>query len=171
MRRVRYQVAMSLDGYIASPKGDYDWIPRGPDVDFAAMFRQFDTLLMGRRTYEDVKRGGPGMTGGLRLVVFSRTLRQSDCPDVTLVAERPAEAVNALRAQEGKDIWLFGGGSLFRSLLDLGVVDAVEVAVVPVLLGEGVPLLPPPARQTKLKLTGHKLYPETGIISLEYAVA
>jgi dihydrofolate reductase len=104
------------------------------------------------------------------MVVFSRTLRQSDCPDATLVAERPAEAVNALRAQEGKDIWLFGGGSLFQSLLNLGVVDAVEVAVVPVLLGGGVPLLPTPARQVKLKLAGHKVYPKTGIVSLEYAV-
>ena len=75
----------------------------------------------------------------------------------------------ALRTEPGKDIWLFGGGSLFRSLLDAGLVDTVEVAIMPVMLGEGIALLPSPARQTKLKLTGHKVY-KTGIVSLEYAV-
>jgi dihydrofolate reductase len=79
------------------------------------------------------------------------------------------ETVAALRAEPGKDIWLFGGGSLFRSLLDAGLVDTVEVAIMPVLLGAGIALLPPPARQTKLKLTGHKVY-KTGIVSLEYSI-
>ena len=88
---------------------------------------------------------------------------------MTVVAEGAEETVAALSAEPGKDIWLFGGGSLFRSLLDAGLVDTVEVAVMPVLLGEGIPLLPPPARQTKLKLTGHKVY-KTGIVSLEYSV-
>jgi len=77
--------------------------------------------------------------------------------------------VAALRAEPGKDIWLFGGGSLFRSLLDSGLVNTVEVAIVPVLLGGGTPLLAPPARQKKLKLTGHKIY-QTGMVSLEYTV-
>jgi dihydrofolate reductase len=88
---------------------------------------------------------------------------------VEIIAEGAEEMLAALRAEPGKDIWLFGGGSLFRSLLDAGLVDTVEVAIMPVLLGEGVPLLPPPARQTKLSLTGHKVY-KTGIVSLEYSV-
>jgi dihydrofolate reductase len=78
--------------------------------------------------------------------------------------------VAGLRAEKSKkDIWLFGGGGLFRSLLEAGLVDTVEVAVIPVLLGGGIPLLPPPAKQVSLKLTGHKVY-KTGIVSLEYAV-
>jgi dihydrofolate reductase len=77
--------------------------------------------------------------------------------------------VTALRAESGKDIWLFGGGSLFRSLLEARLVDTVEVAVVPVLLGEGIPLLPPPARGTKLKLNSHRVY-KAGIVSLEYSI-
>ena len=72
-------------------------------------------------------------------------------------------------SEAGKDVWLFGGGSLFRSFLDAGLVDTVEVAIMPVLLGGGIPLLPPPAEQTKLKLTGHKVY-KTGIVSLEYTI-
>ena len=99
----------------------------------------------------------------------SRTLRQSDYPELIIVAENAPATLAALRRQSGKDIWLFGGGSLFRSLLDAGFVDTVEIAVIPVLLGGGIPLLAPPARETKLKLTRHKVY-KTGIVSLEYTV-
>lgn len=77
--------------------------------------------------------------------------------------------LTALRKQSGKDIWLFGGGELFRSIAEVKLVDAVEVAVVPVLLGRGIPLLPSPSKRIKLKLTGHKIY-KTGIVSLEYSV-
>jgi dihydrofolate reductase len=78
--------------------------------------------------------------------------------------------VAALRRKEGKDIWLFGGGDLFRSLLALGLVDTVEVAVIPVLLGGGIPLLPSPAKQAGLTLTGHRVYERTGTVLLEYTV-
>ena len=169
MRRIRYVVAASLDGYIAGPKGEADWIIMDPEIDFGALFEQFDTFLLGRRTFEAMGRAGQGGSPGMKTFVFSRTLRQQDYPGVTIVAEKAEETAAALRAEAGKDVWLFGGGSLFRSFLDAGLVDTVEVAVMPVLLGGGIPLLPPPAKQTKLKLTGHKVY-ETGIVSLEYAI-
>ena len=74
MRRVRYSVAMSLDGYIAGPTGEFDWIPVDPDIDFAALFKDFDTVLMGRKSYEAArKQGGYGMPGP-KAYVFSRTL-------------------------------------------------------------------------------------------------
>jgi dihydrofolate reductase len=171
VRRIRYQVATSLDGYIAGPKGEADWIIMDPDIDFRALFSQFDAVLIGRRTFEGMARGKkkPGAMPGMKTFVFSRTLRQSDYPKVTIIADTAEETVAALRAESGKDIWLFGGGLLFRSLLAAGLVDTVEVAVVPVLLGGGIPLLPPPAEPTKLKLTGHKVY-RTGIVLLEYTV-
>jgi dihydrofolate reductase len=171
MRRIRYQVATSLDGYIAGPKGEADWIFTDPEIDFRALYAQFDAILIGRRTFEGMARGKkkPGAMPGMKTLVFSRTLRPRDYPKITIVAEKAEETLAALRAEPGKDIWLFGGGLLFRSLLDAGQVDTVEVAVIPVLLGGGIPLLPPPARQAKLQLTGHKIY-QTGIVLLEYAV-
>ena len=170
MRKIRYAVAMSLDGYIAGPRGEADWIMTDPEIDFDALYEQFDTLLLGRRTFEAMGRAGQSGTSGMKTIVFSRTLRQQDYPRVTLVSEGVAEMVAALRAAPGKDIWLFGGGVLFATLLDAGLVDTVEVAVIPVLLGGGIPLLPPPAQQTKLKLISHKVYEKTGIVGLEYAV-
>jgi dihydrofolate reductase len=170
MRRIVYSVAMSLDGRIAGPNGEYDWIATDPDIDFKAIFGKFDTLLMGRRTYELVQSQGSPGRGGMTSFVFSRTLHPADHPKVTVVNDNAEAVLTELRAQPGKDIWLFGGGSLFRGLLDLRQVDAVEVAVVPHLLGAGIPFLEPPARQARLKLTGHKVYPKTGTIKLEYAV-
>jgi dihydrofolate reductase len=170
MRSVRYQVATSLDGYIAGPNGEADWIIMDPEIDFSALFEQFDTFLLGRRTFEAMARSRQGVIPGMKTFVFSRTLRQQDYSGVTIVAEGMKEIVAALRAEPGKDIWLFGGGVLFCSLLDAALVDTVEVAIIPVLLGGGIPLLPPPAKQANLKLTGQKVYSKTGIVLLEYSV-
>ena len=168
MRRVRYRVAMRLDGYIAGRKGEFDWIVSDPDIDFAALFAQFDTLLVGRGTFEFMVKHGQATAAGMKIIVFSRTLQQGDDPDVRIVADQGSETVAALRAKPGKDIWLFGGGLLLCSFLDAGLVDTVEAAVIPVLLGGGVPPLPAPAKQTKLKLTGQKRY-GSGIVLLEYS--
>lgn len=170
-RRVRYQVAASLDGFVAGPNGEADWIPMDSDIDFGGLFAQFDTLLMGRRTYEGmVSQGQSGGGFGMKTVVVSRTLKAADHPGVTVIADGLADAVAALKAQPGKDIWLFGGGELFRSLVSLGLVDRVEVALVPVLLGGGIPLAPPPMERTRLRFDGHRLYGKSGIMLLEYAV-
>ena len=169
MRLVRYNVAASLDGYIAGPNGEYDWIPEDPTVDFAAIFARVDTVLVGRRTY-DMMRDGPAgpWAPTTRIYVFSRTLRAEDNPGVTIVSGDAAKIVAELRAEAGTgDIWLFGGGVLFGSLLAAGLVDRVEVTVVPVLVGGGVPLLPPGAPRRALTLTGTHVYP-SGMVSLQY---
>ena len=115
MRRLRYNVAMSLDGFIADEDGGYDWIVQDPTIDFDALFAEFDTLLMGRKTYEVMARQEPGGFPGMEVVVFSRTMAPEDHPGVRVVGDGAAEAVAEMKAAPGKDLWLFGGGVLFRS--------------------------------------------------------
>src|SRR5689334_13461645 len=135
MRHLRYCVAMSLDGFIAGPDGEYDWIVMDPSKDFSALSQEFDTLLMGRRTFE-LALQGPGATmPGMETIVCSRTLKAADHPDVT-ISDDAASTVVVLKSQPGKDIWLFGGAALFRSLLDAQLVDRVEVSVMPIVLSQ-----------------------------------
>jgi dihydrofolate reductase len=171
MRVVRYGGAMSLDGYIAGPNGEYDWIVMDPEMDFAEMMKPFDTFLIGRKTFDAMRQmGNDAMsTPGIQNIVFSRTLKPADAPNVRLETDAE-QVVRALRTQPGKDIALFGGGELFRSLLAAGLVDQVEVAVVPVLLGGGIPLLPSPAPRTKLVLRSQRVYKKSGTVRLEYDV-
>jgi dihydrofolate reductase len=116
-------------------------------------------------------RSRGGGQSGAQTIVFSRTLREEDYPNITIVSENSEQALTDLKAKPGKDIWLFGGGSLFRSLLEARLVDAVEVSVIPVLLGEGIPLLPPKpsSERFRLRLVSSRAF-KTGILSLEYAV-
>jgi dihydrofolate reductase len=159
---------MSLDGFIAGPNGEYDWLAVDPAHDFAAFFKQFDTLVMGRRTYE-LARQGPGATlPGMKTVLCSRTLQVADDPDVTVTADA-VTTVKALKSEPGKDIWLFGGADLFRCLLDSGVVDLVEVKIVPILLSQGIPLLPAGRRSPPLRLEESKPRP-SGVVDLIYTV-
>lgn len=168
-RRVRYSMAVSLDGFIAGPKDEFDWIIMDPTFDFAALFDQFDTFLLGRRTFEVMRQaGGPGMPAGSQTIVFSRSLRQSDYPDVMITSD-VTRTISELKKKPGKDIWLFGGGKLFRSVLDAGLIDTIEVAVMPILLSQGVPLLAPGARSPSLKLIESKARP-SGSVSLTYKV-
>jgi dihydrofolate reductase len=170
MKKICYSVAMSLDGFIAGANGEADWIPMDPEVDFADIWSRFDILLMGRRTYEFAREGFEKFgTEGSRIVVVSRTLRSEEHPGLLVISELGPASIAGLRAEARKDIWLFGGGELFRSLLGIGEVDRVEVSVIPVLLGRGIRLLPDCIEQTHLKLVEHKIY-RSGRLALKYEV-
>ena len=139
MRLLRYSVAASLDGYIADEHGGYDWIPHDPTVDFAALFDRVDTVIMGRLTFELVQsQSGQAWKPGTRVYVVSRTLSPESAPGVTIVRENPVAVASSLRHESGSgEIWLFGGGQLFATLLGGRQVDAVEVTVVPCCWAEG----------------------------------
>ena len=168
-RRLRYSVAMSLDGFIAGPNGEYDWIVPDPSVDFVENYKEFDVVLMGRKTF-DLAISGPGATmPGMQTIVCSRSLRATDYPNVKITADA-AQTVAQLKAQPGKDIWLFGGASLFRSLLEARLVDRIEVITMPILLSQGLRVLPVGERSPRLRLVNCKALPN-GSVSLTYFVS
>src|SRR4029434_7776980 len=142
-----------------------------PGIGFAGMMAQFDTFLIGRKTFDAMKRMGneTKSTPGIQNIVLSRTLRAADYPHVTIHSDAE-RLVTELPTKAGKDIAIFGGGELFRSLLAARLVDRVEVSLIPVLLGGGIPLLPSPAARATLKLRKQRLYEKTGTVGLEYDI-
>jgi dihydrofolate reductase len=123
---------------------------------------------MGRRTYEAAtRRLGRAAFAGKATFVFSKQLEQKDHLGVTIISELTLPWIQALKEQKGKDIWLMGGGELFRKLLDLGEVDSMNITTVPVILGDGTPLMSPPCAPTKLVLLTHRVY-KSGSISMTY---
>lgn len=169
MRELVYSVATSLDGFIAGPNGEYDWIIQDPTMDFGEIFRQFDTVVMGRRSYELILREGRSPNEfGMKAFVASTTLNPAEHRNVTVVARDLNQTILELKHKSGKDIWLFGGGTIFRGLLDDGLVDRIEVSIIPVLLGGGIPIVPG-GRPWPLQFKDSRTFP-SGIVSLSYVV-
>ena len=173
MRRVRYGVGMSLDGFIADARGRTSFLVSDATYDSAPFFASIDTVLMGRVTYEEAVRQGMRAYPRLRNYVISRTMRPEDFPEVTILGKDVERTVAGLKSGSGKDIWLCGGGVLLRSLLEAGLVDSVELGVSPLLLGSpGTPMLaaaPPLTSAVRLELMSHSALP-SGLLVLEYAV-
>ena len=156
MRRVRFSVAVSLDGYIAGPGGAMDWLIWSDDAAALAKahWQGFDTVLLGRKTYEVAARSGQtnGDPGGIGSFIFSRTLAESPSPHAQLVSDDAVDFVRALKTGNGRDILLMGGGELAGSLIAGGVVDEIGLNVHPVVLGGGAPLFPAGAERLGLSL-------------------
>jgi dihydrofolate reductase len=170
MRRILYRVASSLDGYIEGPRGEIDWIVQDPTMNLASLYAGIDAVLLGRRSYELTRQpGAPAFPREWHVCVFSRTLTAAQHPAVTMISDHIGDAIATLRSRPGGDIWLFGGGNLFASLLAVHAVDCIELAIMPVLLGGGIPFLGAGAAQTRLKLTHSETHPN-GIVRLRYDI-
>lgn len=169
-RRVRLFIAASLDGCIAGPHGEIDWLFHDQDYGYTEFARSVDTVLMGRRSYEASLAFEPWPYPDMAAWVFTRAAQPPEDERVTFTARPPAEVVATIRKRPGKDLWLLGGGELVRAFLDDGLVDEIAVAVHPLVLGRGLPLFPEGARGTALRLVDSRAY-DSGLVMLTYDVA
>jgi dihydrofolate reductase len=169
MRKVVLGIGISLDGYIARPDGAVDFLFMPKDYSMAAFFATVDTAIMGRKTY-DVSRalgGGGGFGGNIKSYVLSRTLPPGEREGLTFTRESPAALVGKIREQKGKNIWLMGGGEIARDFLKADLVDELYLGMVPVLIGEGLPLFPAGFPQRNFELIENKTFSK-GLIALRY---
>jgi dihydrofolate reductase len=171
MRKIILEVAVSLDGFIEGPKGEYDWCFMDQDYGLSDFFKKVDALFMGRKSYEMMQGMGEAPPGfpKLKEYVFSTTLDKVK-DGVILIKSNIREEVEKIKTEKGKDIWLFGGAGLTASLMNLKLVDEISLAVHPVLLGAGKSLFNELTDRIKLKLVDTKTY-STGLVSLTYHLA
>jgi dihydrofolate reductase len=169
MRQVVLGVGISLDGYIARRDGAVDFLFMPKDYSMAPFLETIDTVVMGRKTYDAALQMGGGSFGGSPMTsyVFSRSMPSGEHGGVMFVSDSPATLVGQLRKRRGKNIWLMGGGELARAFLQADLVDALYLGVVPVLLGEGIPLFPGPFPQRNFTLIENQTYSK-GLIALKY---
>jgi len=173
MRKLLLNLAISLDGYIEDRNGAFDWCFTDQDYGMGEFFERIDAAFYGRKSYELVQSmaDAPEMEGmpDLQSYVFSNTLSEAP-PDTTLVRGDDLVAeVRRIKAMPGKDIWLFGGGSLIQSLLPIGLVDELSLAVHPILLGGGTPLFPQFEQRIPLKLLSATPY-DSGLVMMKYTM-
>ncbi len=172
MRKVILQLAVSLDGYIEGPNGEYDWCLTDQDYGMSEFFKHIDSVFYGRKSYElTLSMGEPEMPGFPRLTeyVFSTTLQKVK-PGAILITGDIEAVIKRIKQEPGKDIWLFGGAKLTASLLNLGLVDEISLAVHPIILGGGKPLFSNISQRISLTLTDTKTY-SSGLVALTYTLA
>ena len=171
MRKIILGLAISLDGYIEGPHGEYDWCFTDQDYGMSELFKNVDAAFMGRRSYEMTLAMGDFPTKGfpkLKEYVFSTTLTEVK-KGAVLISSNIKREVNNIKREKGKDIWLFGGAGLTTSLMNLGLVDELWLAVHPILLGGGKTLFQDIPTRIPLKLLDSRTY-STGLVSLTYAI-
>ncbi len=168
MRRVVLGLGISLDGYIARPNGAVDFLFMPKDYSMADFFATVDTAVMGRKTFDIARRMGGGSFGpSMKAYVFSHSLPAGERDGLTFVNQSPSTFIAQLRKRPGKDIWLMGGGELARDFLKADLVDELYLGIVPVLLGEGIPLFPGGFPQRDFSLVENNTY-SRGLIALKY---
>lgn len=168
MRKVVSGFAASLDGYIEGPNGEFDWILVNKEIDFAEQMKRFDTFFYGRKTYEAVVKMGSRHRAGTAHYVFSNSLDKV-APGYTLIRGDIKSIILQMKQQPGKDIAVFGGANLLARLLDLQVVDELSIAVIPVLLGKGKPMVDELTGRVWLTLVKTHTY-SNGTVQLTYSV-
>lgn len=169
MRKIILCLAVSLDGYIEGPKGEYDWCFTDQDYGMKEFLSDIDTLFFGRKSYEMFgETGSGGPFASFKKCVFSNSL-SSVKKGVQLINGDVKAKVLEMKSEPGKDIWLFGGASLTSSLMSLGLVDKLFLAVHPIMLSSGKPMVSDIVGRVNLQLTDTRVY-DTGLVSLYYDI-
>jgi dihydrofolate reductase len=177
-RKIIVYIAASADGYIARPDGDVEWLNRRPrtvDYGMGAFYPTIDTILWGRKTYDWLldyyRKKGRKARFDMKVAnyVFSRKPPKRAPPGVEFVSEPVKSFARRLRATPGKHIWMMGGGGLIASFLDAGEIDEFDIHVIPVFIGDGIPLVAPQYRDVTLRLLSSRKYPD-GVVRLRYKV-
>ena len=173
MRKLKYHVAITLDGFIAHTNHTVNgFVEEGEHVTdyFVSLKNDYDIVLMGRRTYEfGFQFGVTNPYPWLRQYVISRSMAQSPDANVELVSQNIFEFVKELKEEEGKAIYLCGGADLAGKFLEEGLIDEIVVKLNPVVFGTGIPLFSETTKQTALELNSSKVY-HNGVMLLNYRV-
>ncbi len=173
MAKVVLYIATSLDGYIARSNGSVDWLPMGEadeDFGYADFYESVDVLAMGRTTYEQVLSFGEWAYPGKPSYVFTRQALTSDRPDVFFTSILPDQFVRERALQGWHRIWLVGGAALIADFMKLDLVDQYILSIMPVILGNGIPLFSSPNPETALQLTDVQQYRSIGVMQLTYEI-
>ena len=168
MRKLVAGFAASVDGYIEGPNKEYDWIIIDKEIDFVEHAKRFDAYFFGRKTYEMALPMSGKATPGIKNYVFSNTLTTVH-KNYELVKGDLKEQVITIKQQEGKDIAIFGGASLLASLLDLQMVDEISISFIPVMLGQGKPMVDLLKQKVWLKYVSSRSY-SNGTVNITYEV-
>ncbi len=173
MRKIIVNIATSADGFISRSDGGIDWLERPGlkgDYGMTKFVKSVDTVLYGRKTYDlAVKLGGIAMFGpGFKHYVFTRKSRRP-VPGVEFVKGSIPAFITRLRKKPGKHIWMMGGAEIIAAFLDAGLIDEFMVNVIPVYIGEGVPLMAPGRRTTLLQTVAAQKFSD-GVVGLHYKV-
>jgi len=173
MRKVKFSIANSLDNYIARKDGAIDWILGGDEAASAMteFWKNIDAVVIGRKTYEPVlKSDSPFPTfPGVKNYVLSRTLKESSDKNIEIIREDVVEFIRKLKTQEGKDIFVMGGGLLAQPLFEANLIDEIGVNIHPMLLGSGIPLFHEIGHQIDLEFIECKSF-KNGCVSISYRV-
>jgi len=166
-RLIKYNVTLSLDGYIADRDGNVDWLVEDDTYEWEPFYSSCDTVIMGRETHDFAVAHGMTSYEGMKNYVFSRMRDSDDVGDVEYRSGDVADLVDELREKEGKHIWLIGGASLAAQFFDVSLVDEIIATVQPMVLGSGIRLLDEIPTRTPVRLISSQVYP-SGLVQLTY---
>jgi dihydrofolate reductase len=167
MRKILLGVAISLDGFIEGPNGEYDWCFTDQDYGLTDFMKRIDGIFMGRKSYEVAQKyEGQNPWKGMKTYVFSNTIKNAP-KEIEIVSGDVSKKVAEIKNTKGKDLWLFGGADLTTQFINQKLIDELWLSVHPILLGAGKPLFQNLNDRKNLELIDHKIY-DTGLVSLLY---